>query len=615
MVFANEEGVFSDTMKKNRYKKISKRIGILVPLVLTAVCCIVMVARNAQATFPRPIPLKLIGEYSYDGSNWYPLEEDSELDALAGDLIIRGHFDREIEGVPLNYYRNHIGVSVKVNGEEIFMDSQTQVGRLGIGLMESMCGCEWNGLTIGKLTPEDELEICLVNYHTFGNATAYRDFVDTLCSSAVPDIILENFYSGYKAKAELVGGAVLTVGIMFLGAAVTARFMQNSMSGRLFVVGLLAVFAGAYIYFDTVQVMDFSDMIAANTFGRRLCAMFIYYLTGLFVVSEVTGRRKKISQIAVGVSFVINFVLLVLVIVGKILLFNTLPYWVISQWIICPVLLLCLVWEMIRQRKKEYYSALAMGAMLIAQMVDLTGIMDSMYSRGTCFKIVFVILVLLYLIGTIRRILLNSNEAIRAKQLDAELAEKRIAIMLSQIQPHFIYNTLGTIGQFCLEEPHKAADLVREFSLYLRGNFTELDNLQPIPISKEIEHVKHYVQIEQVRFPDIKVTYDLQADDFLIPSLTIQPLVENAIKHGLMGLESGGHVQISTHETSDAYFVCVKDDGVGFEMSVFNDGKKHVGIENIRGRLEAINKGNLIIDSTVGKGTIAIITIPKTEEE
>jgi len=185
--------------------------------------------------------------------------------------------------------------------------------------------------------------------------------------------------------------------------------------------------------------------------------------------------------------------------------------------------------------------------------------------------------------------------------------------MLSQIKPHFIYNTLGTIEQFCYEEPEKAANLVHEFALYLRGNFTELDNSVPIRVAQELEHVKHYAGIEQVRFPDITISYDIQEEDFLVPALSVQPLVENAIKHGLMGLESGGTVKISTYETKEAYCVAVTDDGVGFEESVFSDGQPHVGIRNIRARIEAMCGGTLEIMSESGKGTTAVITIPKEE--
>ena len=130
-----------------------------------------------------------------------------------------------------------------------------------------------------------------------------------------------------------------------------------------------------------------------------------------------------------------------------------------------------------------------------------------------------------------------------------------------------------------------------------------------------MEHLKHYSVIEQIRFPDIQIEYEIQNDNFLIPALTIQPLVENAIKHGLMGLESGGTVKISSYETDNYYEVCVKDDGVGFDESVFEDGKKHVGIKNIRKRIEGMCSGTLVIDSVIGKGTTAVIRIPKEGEE
>ncbi|MGN0345733.1 MAG: sensor histidine kinase [Lachnospiraceae bacterium] len=209
---------------------------------------------------------------------------------------------------------------------------------------------------------------------------------------------------------------------------------------------------------------------------------------------------------------------------------------------------------------------------------------------------------------------LAENERLLAENT-RQLTESRIATMISQIQPHFIYNTLGTIEQFCLEDPEKASSLVHEFSLYLRGNFVELDNVMPIRISQEMEHVRHYVGIEQIRFPDMQVKYDLQAGEFFVPALTVQPLVENAIKHGLMGLEEGGTIVISTYETGKNYVICVEDDGVGFDKSALTDGKSHVGLKNIRGRVEAICGGSLHIDSTLGKGTKAEILIPKEEEK
>ena len=199
--------------------------------------------------------------------------------------------------------------------------------------------------------------------------------------------------------------------------------------------------------------------------------------------------------------------------------------------------------------------------------------------------------------------------------MEAELKESRISIMLSQIQPHFIYNTLGTIERMCLKDPEKAFDLVRNFSLYLRGNFSELESVTPIRFEEELKHVEYYVNIEKVRFPDMNIEYDVEVTDFVLPALSVQPLVENAIKHGLMRLETGGTVVISTYETPEHFCVEVKDDGVGFDTSLPIEGKKHVGLRNIRGRLNAMVNGELIIESEIGIGTKAVIMIPKEGTE
>lgn len=222
-------------------------------------------------------------------------------------------------------------------------------------------------------------------------------------------------------------------------------------------------------------------------------------------------------------------------------------------------------------------------------------------------------LIALYMLfhGEVVRQLAERNREFAEKE--RQLAESRIATMISQIQPHFIYNTLGTIEQLCPEQPEMAAKLVHDFSLYLRGNFSQIGHAAPIRLSRELEHVRHYADIERVRFPDMTIQFDLHSGEFVLPALSIQPLVENAIKHGLMGLESGGTVTITTYETDKHYCVRVTDDGVGFDTTVLQESSKHIGIRNIRGRLEAMCNGTLTINSTPGKGTTALIRIPKEE--
>jgi sensor histidine kinase YesM len=188
--------------------------------------------------------------------------------------------------------------------------------------------------------------------------------------------------------------------------------------------------------------------------------------------------------------------------------------------------------------------------------------------------------------------------------------------MISQIQPHFLYNALNTIKYLIKKDPKTAEGAVVKFSNYLRSNMDSLTQKEPIPFEKELDHVKNYVDIEQLRFGErLKIEYDIQVVDFTIPPLTLQPIVENAIKHGVNQRPEGGTVTIKTDETKSYVIIIVEDNGVGFDINEKkNDGRSHVGIQNIRKRLEEIMGAFIEIKSEVGTGTTVTIKIPKNED-
>lgn len=196
-----------------------------------------------------------------------------------------------------------------------------------------------------------------------------------------------------------------------------------------------------------------------------------------------------------------------------------------------------------------------------------------------------------------------------------ELTNARVDVMLSQMQPHFIYNTLTSIKYLCRHDPQEAVDTINEFSLYLRGNINSLTECDTIYFSKELDHVRHYVAIEQKRFGDrMRVEYDIQETDFKVPPLTLQPLVENAVKHGICKRDEGGTVVISTEKDLGGYRIKIKDDGVGFDVNRFRtvdrNGTKHIGLINVKKRIEQRCGGTLEVRSTVGEGTTISIYIP-----
>ena len=197
---------------------------------------------------------------------------------------------------------------------------------------------------------------------------------------------------------------------------------------------------------------------------------------------------------------------------------------------------------------------------------------------------------------------------------DALVTGQRVQQMLSQIKPHFLHNALTVIVGLCDTDPIRAKQATLKFAKYLRGNMDSIDEAEPIPFEKELEHTRLYLEIEQLRFGEaLEVRYDIACSDFKIPALTVEPLAENAVRHGVRENPGGrGTVTIATHEAPDHYEISVTDDGPGFDpASVGDDGEKHVGIANVRERLAQVCRGTLTIDAAKGGGTTAKIRIPK----
>ena len=209
----------------------------------------------------------------------------------------------------------------------------------------------------------------------------------------------------------------------------------------------------------------------------------------------------------------------------------------------------------------------------------------------------------------------------REKRLRESENNARIALMLSQIQPHFLYNALAVIKHLCTEDPQAAQETVVEFSEYLRGNLDALISNEPVPFEKELHHVEVYLNIEKRRFEEkLNVVYDIQTKDFMLPTLTLQPIVENAVRHGITKTEDGGTVTIRTEEAEKGYIITVIDNGIGFDSSeLMKEGivridtdRVRVGINSVRKRLSDTCAGVLEINSVPDAGTTAVITIPRS---
>lgn len=208
---------------------------------------------------------------------------------------------------------------------------------------------------------------------------------------------------------------------------------------------------------------------------------------------------------------------------------------------------------------------------------------------------------------------IHVDQSRQLAQREHDLAESRVAIAVSQIQPHFLFNALNSICYLCESNPKEAQGALREFSGYLRTNIDSIGVTRPVPFSAELDHVKTYLKLEKMRFEDdLNIEYDIETTAFKVPPLSVQPLVENAVKHGVCKKPGGGTVRLCTQEHADRFEVVVRDDGAGFDTAAApNDGREHVGIRNVRQRLWAMCNASLAVESKPGCGTTATISIPK----
>ncbi len=208
------------------------------------------------------------------------------------------------------------------------------------------------------------------------------------------------------------------------------------------------------------------------------------------------------------------------------------------------------------------------------------------------------------------------------ENLTEQLNQTRIKISTSQMQPHFLYNALGSIREIILEDPQYASDLVCDFTTHLRACIKSMATDELIPFSKEVENIRAYVNIEKMRFGDrMKVEFDIRTDAFPVVPLSIQPLVENAIRHGLYPKkDSQGIVKISSFSQNGYKVIVVKDNGVGFDYQKvtqeIKEGRRDsTGILNLTLRLEKVMNAKVYFDTKIGEGTTVTVLIPEQKDE
>ena len=573
---------------------------VLLALVVLGLAC----GGSHQASMSIMVPCQFQGEYRQGEGEWAAIGKDSGLSALEGDVYLKGCFEWGLpEGMQLNFYLDHIAMSVSVNGEIVYMTS-TMEGDTAA----DMCGSRWDSWISTGIQSEDTVEIHLKNNHRFGNKNAVSEFLDTFY--VCPAERLESLVGTYSRPYWIGGFFTIVISMLLLGMALGFRILHISRDNLLFHLGLFSFFFGGYVLLDTPDISLKLNLVVFYTYGRQICIMLAGVELGICILEYLNGKRRKVAGICTAIMGVTDGILLLLVLSGKMILYDTIPVWVMIVFWLCIVFSGTCISE---YRKGKTDNCLTMAfflLMLISVILEFLNYFTYWWNSGLCVKIVFFILIMFNLVKAVISVSENYRDSMNAKKLGEELKNSRIVLSSSQIRTHFVFNVLNAISGLCKYDPVRADEMVICFSRYLRVNMDILKEDKLVPFRRIVKHLEDYVTLEQLRFDDqIRFVEKIETDNFKIPYLILQPIVENSIKHGLLPRPEGGTIELHAKTEGDQIIISVTDDGIGYDVNAI-DGEDSLGLANVRFRLQYMVNGKMNIESKSGEGTKVTITIP-----
>ena len=393
-----------------------------------------------------------------------------------------------------------------------------------------------------------------------------------------------------------------------------SSFLLGKVNYKYLCFGALCFFWGLYMI--TQSLGDFLNLWITDVTICLFTVRMISYLfiTVIFLYLK-SNLQKPLTRVIANCTIAVYFISAITV--GILHLTNTMDLTatrpnMFVNIAVCSLVMIVLLCAETRGNRNAVLFLLSWSPLMLTLLLDILD--QFIHLAGERFFNYGLAITMAYqIVSLILDLHKQYKEAIRYQQVQKELYEAKVSVMISQIQPHFMYNALTSIAMMCQIDPDTAQEATVTFADYLRGNMDSLKQTKPVPFETELEHLKKYLYIEKLRFADLlNIEYDIQTTGFYLPLLSIQPLVENAVKHGVGMKEDGGTVKISTRETETAYEVVIEDDGVGFDVNEQkDDGRSHVGMENTKKRLRDMCGGEVKITSVIGKGTTAIVVLPK----
>lgn len=599
----------------NAIKKLP--IELIACLFFIVVCTFSLVVASTNTSMgiaPSSLSVQFSGVYKIADEEEKTITENGHISATKGDVILRGKFIVSLpngefytdnpKGFPINFYCNHISVKIRVGEQTVTFD--TEHPQIGV----DACGAMWSAYRFPE-TVDGVTEIVISNPHKYGNDLAIDQFLDSIRLED-PMLLGDSLAKEYDVY-RYVGFSFMAIALVVFVLSVVAFVVKLDIAKLLWVIGFWILFTGGFYLLDVPDVFFWCNNTPFNTTALCLCQMLSNFFLSLFATKCLSEKNKKTGLIVQAVVGAINLTFILLSTFNVVRIFDVRFYCYALFAIHVAILCVLCILDMKHIKKRIRFALFSSIVSMICLCVDFFGVSFALWQSLIVSKMIYNVMLVIVIAFGINAIINNYKISIRTKEMETELKDKSIAVMISQIQPHFLYNSLNSIAELCVVDPKRAEKATIDFSRYLRGNMGALNEKKTIEFEDELNHLIHYIELEKLRYgDDLQFEYDIREKEFTLPALTVQPLVENAVNHGIRYHKMKGKVKISSYSDDKNYYVEIEDDGVGFDPENYmSDGRKHVGIANVKYRLEVLCGGHVEIKSEKGNGTVVTIRIPK----
>ena len=526
-------------------------------------------------------PMALSGSYAVDGGEERPYAARQALDAKGigvEAVTVRGTLENDVAaGELVNMRLSSTACTVRVNGETVFSFD-------GIGdsepAGEPLLG--WIGFRSPGISTRDEVEIALSSAASYSVLGDYVIVLDSLCTGEPDALFVASVASHLPMFVSGIAGLILLL-IASVGYLIGVPKETGGLRFAFYVL-----IGGVWIFFCFDYITLLIPFPAFTTTVSLLAQDVLALLQLSFIASRATGYPRRLATLLLAALSLMLGVCIVLRLAGVASLYEAnvviIPLFVIGVFFAALALAV---------EARESRDRMAVDATLVVIPCTIGSVVEGLsflfggVTTGLwlCAGILCAVVVRFVALFSYARSQIVQAE--RAHRMEAELLQSRIAVMGSQM----------------------------------------------VSFRNELEHLAHYVAIEQLRYPSIKVEYDVRADDFLVPSLSVQPLVENAIKHGASRRAGEGVVKVSSWREGRSFVVRVTDNGPGFDersIARFKEGvdvgvpdnrppgeapaRNHVGLANVAARVAATCGGTMRVENEAGGGASVTMTVPCEEE-